>query len=55
MENIMAKNNQAYELERATLTNRISSMAHELHAKEESEAKIAFLEVNKNIFNVYIE
>lgn len=47
MENVMAKTNQAYELERATLTNRISSMAHKLHAKEEAETKIAFLEVKK--------
>jgi len=47
MENVMAKTNQAHELERAILTNRISSMVHELHAKEESEAKIAFLEVTR--------
>lgn len=47
MENLMAKAAQAYELERATLNNRITSMTHELHVKGESEAKVAFLEVSK--------
>ena len=47
MENMMTKAAQAYDLERSTLNNAISSMTHELHMKEESEAKVAFLEVSK--------